>query len=305
MIIFLIRRLQLSIVVILGVSIVVFLISRISGDPAQLMLSMYATQEDIAAFRQIMGLDDPLLVQYWNFLSHALQGDFGNSYMHHLPVSYLIMTHLPATLKLAVVSMTISVIIGIPAGIIIAINKGSYIERIGMLLALFGQSAPVFWLGLMLILVFSVRLQWLPAGSSGTWKHIVLPAIALASWSITMITRVTYSSMVDVLQKNYITVAHAKGLHRRMVIVRHALKNALIPVITLVGLRFGTVLGGAVVTETVFAWPGMGRLAINAVYNRDYPLIQGTVLIVAVGFVLISTVLDIIYRYIDPRVRLA
>lgn len=305
MIIFLIRRLQLSIVVILGVSIVVFLISRISGDPAQLMLSMYATQEDIAAFRQIMGLDDPLLVQYWNFLSHALQGDFGNSYMHHLPVSYLIMTHLPATLKLAVVSMTISVIIGVPAGVIIAINKGSYIERIGMLLALFGQSAPVFWLGLMLILVFSVRLQWLPAGSSGTWKHIVLPAIALASWSITMITRVTYSSMVDVLQKNYITVAHAKGLHRRMVIVRHALKNALIPVITLVGLRFGTVLGGAVVTETVFAWPGMGRLAINAVYNRDYPLIQGTVLIVAVGFVLISTVLDIIYRYIDPRVRLA
>ena len=304
MIIFLIRRLQLSIVVILGVSIVVFLISRISGDPAQLMLSMYATQEDIAAFRQIMGLDDPLLVQYWNFLSHALQGDFGNSYMHHLPVSYLIMTHLPATLKLAVVSMTISVIIGVPAGVIIAINKGSYIERIGMLLALFGQSAPVFWLGLMLILVFSVRLQWLPAGSSGTWKHIVLPAITLASWSITMITRVTYSSMVDVLQKNYITVAHAKGLHRRMVFVRHALKNALIPVITLVGLRFGVVLGGAVVTETVFAWPGMGRLAINAVYNRDYPLIQGTVLIVAVGFVLISTVLDIIYRYIDPRVRL-
>jgi len=304
MIIFLIRRLQLSIVVILGVSIVVFLISRISGDPAQLMLSMYATQEDIAAFRQIMGLDDPLLVQYWNFLSHALQGDFGNSYMHHLPVSYLIMTHLPATLKLAVVSMTISVIIGVPAGVIIAINKGSYIERIGMLLALFGQSTPVFWLGLMLILVFSVRLQWLPAGSSGTWKHIVLPAITLASWSITMITRVTYSSMVDVLQKNYITVAHAKGLHRRMVFVRHALKNALIPVITLVGLRFGVVLGGAVVTETVFAWPGMGRLAINAVYNRDYPLIQGTVLIVAVGFVLISTVLDIIYRYIDPRVRL-
>jgi len=303
MINFLIRRTVQSVFVIFGVSIVVFLISRISGDPAQLMLSMYATPEDIAAFSQIMGLDQPLYLQYWNFISHALRGDFGNSYIHHMPVSYLIRTHLPATIQLAVVSMLIAIIIGFPAGIIIAIKRGTFIESAGMLIALFGQSAPVFWLGIMLVLVFAVKLRWLPAGTSGTWKHIVLPAFALAAYSITMVTRITYSSMVDVLQKEYINVAHAKGLHGRTVIFRHALRNAIIPVITLVGLRFGLLLGGAVVTETVFAWPGMGRLAVNAVYNRDYPLIQGTVFIVSVGFVLINSALDIIYHYLDPRIR--
>lgn len=303
MINFLIRRTVQSGFVIFGVSIVVFLISRISGDPAQLMLSMYATPEDIAAFSKVMGLDKPLYLQYWNFLTHAIRGDFGNSYMHHLPVSYLIKTHLPATIQLAVASMMIAIIIGLPAGIIIALKRGTFIERAGMFIALFGQSAPVFWLGIMLILIFAVTLRWLPAGTSGTWQHLVLPAFALAGYSITMVTRITYSSMVDVLQKEYINVAHAKGLHGRTVIFRHALRNALIPVLTLVGLRFGILLGGAVVTETVFAWPGMGRLAVNAVYNRDYPLIQGTVFIVAVGFVVLNSGLDFLYRYLDPRIH--
>ena len=300
---FLIRRLIQSFLVILGVSIVVFLISRVSGDPAQMLLSMYATEEDIDAFRKIMGLEDPLIVQYGNFLSHALRGDFGMSYNHHLPVSYLIMTHLPATIQLAVASIAISVAIGIPAGIITAVKRGALVDRVVTLTALMGQSAPVFWLGMMLILIFSINLNWLPAGTSGTWKHIVLPAIALSAYFITMVTRVTHVSMVDTLQQDYITVAHSKGLHPHTVLIRHALRNALIPVLTLVGLQFGILLGGAVITETVFAWPGLGRLAVNAVYNRDYPLIQGTVFFVSVGFVLINTLLDFIYHLLDPRIR--
>lgn len=301
---YLLRRTIQSIAVILGVSIVVFLVLRVSGDPAQLLLSMYATPEDIAAFRRILGLEDPLIVQYWRFLTHAIRGDFGHSYLSHLPVSYLVGIHLPATIQLAVVSTAISIAIGIPAGIIIAVKRGTIIERIVMLLALFGQSAPTFWIGIMLILIFAVRLNWLPAGTSGSWQHIVLPAITLAGYTTTMVTRITHSSMVDVLQRSYVTVAHAKGLRPRAVVVRHALRNALIPVVTLVGLRFGTLLGGAVVTEVVFAWPGIGSLAVNAVYTRDYPLVQGTVFVVAVGFVLINTFLDFLYVWLDPRIRL-
>jgi ABC-type dipeptide/oligopeptide/nickel transport system permease component len=304
MITYFVRRTLQSVVVIFGVSVAVFLVLRISGDPAQLLLSMYATPEDIEAFRRILGLEDPLLVQYWRFLSRALRGDFGNSYLSHLPVSYLIRIHLPATIQLAVVSTAISLAIGIPAGIIIAVKRGSVTEQIVMLLALFGQSAPTFWIGIMLILVFAVQLNWLPAGTSGSWRHILLPAITLAGYTTTMVTRITHSSMVDVLQRSYVTVAHAKGLRPRAVVVRHALRNALIPVVTLVGLRFGTLLGGAVVTEVVFAWPGIGAMAVNAVYTRDYPLVQGTVFVVAVGFVLINTVLDFAYVWLDPRIRL-
>jgi ABC-type dipeptide/oligopeptide/nickel transport system permease component len=293
-----------SVLVILGVSVLVFLISRVTGDPAQLLLSMYATPEDIESFRNIMGLDTPPLVQYWNFLSHAIRGDFGRSYMHHLPVSFLIKSHLPATLQLAVASIAIAVAIGLPAGILTAVKRGTVLERFVMALALLGQSAPVFWLGIMLILVFSVNLNWLPAGTSGTWKHLVLPSVTLASFFVTMVTRVTHASMVDVLEQDYVTVAQSKGLLGRTVLVRHALRNALIPVVTLVGLQFGILLGGAVVTETVFAWPGIGRLAVNAVYNRDFPLIQGAVLVVSVGFVLINTFLDMLYHFIDPRIRL-
>ena len=304
MIAYFVRRALQSVVVILGVSVAVFLVLRISGDPAQLLLSMYATPEDIEAFRRILGLEDPLMVQYWRFLSRAIRGDFGNSYLSHLPVSYLVRIHLPATIQLAVVSMAISLAIGMPAGIIIAVKRGTVIERIVMLLALFGQSAPTFWIGIMLILIFAVRLNWLPAGTSGSWRHIVLPAITLAGYTTTMVTRITHSSMVDVLQRSYVTVAHAKGLCPRAVVVRHALRNALIPVVTLVGLRLGTLLGGAVVTEVVYAWPGIGAMAVNAVYTRDYPLVQGTVFVVAVGFVLINTVLDFAYVWLDPRIRL-
>lgn len=301
---YMVRRTIQSVAVVLGVSVVVFVVLRISGDPAELLLSMYATPEDIAAFRSILGLDDPLLVQYLRFLRHALRGDFGYSYLSHLPVGYLVRIHLPATIQLAVVSTAISVAVGIPAGVVIAVKRGTIVERIVMLLALFGQSAPTFWIGIMLILLFAVRLNWLPAGTSGSWQHIVLPAITLAGYTTTMVTRITHSSMVDALQRTYVTVAHAKGLHPRNVVIRHALRNALIPVLTLVGLRFGTLLGGAVVTEVVFAWPGIGSLAVNAVYTRDYPLVQGTVFVVAVGFVLVNTFLDFAYVWLDPRIRL-
>ena len=303
MVAYIIRRFIQSFLVILGVSIVVFLISRVSGDPAQLLLSMYATEEDVDAFRKIMGLEEPLIVQYGKFLSHALRGDFGSSYNHHLPVSYLIITHLPATIQLAVTSIAISVIIGIPAGIITAVRRGTLVDRVVTFIVLIGQSAPVFWIGMMLILIFSIKLNWLPAGTSGTWKHIVLPAVALSAYSITMVTRVTYASMVHTLQQDYITFARSKGLSPLPVLLRHALRNAVIPVLTLLGLQTGVLLGGAVITETIFAWPGLGRLAVGAVYNRDYPLIQGTVFLVSVGFVVINTLLDFTYHLVDPRIR--
>jgi ABC-type dipeptide/oligopeptide/nickel transport system permease component len=301
---YLVRRLLQSIGVIFGVSIAVFLVSRLSGDPAKLLLSMYATPEDIEAFRRIMGLEDPLIVQYWRFLSNALRGDFGNSYMHHLPSTYLILSHLPATIELALASMAIAVAVGMPVGIVSAIKKNTIVEQGCMLLALLGQSTPVFWLGIMLILFFAVRMNWLPAGGSDTWRHLVLPAITLGSYSTASVARLTRTSVAEVLRQDYVRTAYSKGLRQRSVLTRHVLKNALTPIVTVIGLQFGTLLGGAVVTETIFAWPGVGRLAVDAVYTRDYPLIQATVFVVAVGFVVINTLLDILYHYLDPRIRL-
>lgn len=299
-----IRRILQSVGVIFGVSTAVFLVSRVSGDPAALLLSQYATAQDIAAFRRIMGLEEPLVVQYWLFISHALAGDFGNSYMSHISSTALVLAHLPATIILAVASMVLAVLAGVPVGVIAAVKKDTIVERISMVFALLGQSIPVFWLGIMLILFFAVNLKWLPAGGAFSWQSLILPAITLGAYSTASVARLTRSSVLETLHQDYVRTAYAKGLPRRRVIIGHVLKNSAIPILTVVGLQFGTLLGGAVVTETIFAWPGVGRLAVEAVYGRDYPVIQASVFIVAVGFVLINTVLDFAYHYLDPRIRL-
>ena len=298
------RRLVQSALIVLGLTLVVFAATRASGDPAALLLSIYATPEDIARFRQVMGLDEPLYLQYFRFLSSALRGDFGSSFQYHLPAMGLVLERMPATIELTLAAMVVALAIGLPTGIVAATHRGSPLDALTGLLALVGQSVPVFWLGIVLIWVFAVTLGMLPSSGRGGIQNLILPAIALGSYSAASIARLTRSSMLDVLGRDYVRTARAKGLRERRVLIGHALKNAAIPIVTIIGLQLGTLLGGAVVTEWIFSWPGVGRLAVQAVLSRDYPLVQASVFVVAVGFVLINTWVDLSYHWLDPRIRL-
>ena len=301
---YVVRRLIQSVGVILGVSLVVFIFARISGDPAALLLSMYASEEDVARFRALLGLDRPLPIQFWSFLTNAVRGDFGTSFQYHLPALGLVLERLPATIELTVASMLLATILGVPAGIISAVRRHSLLDQVSMTVAMLGQAMPTFWLGIVLVLLFAVNLHVLPAAGGGSIRHLILPSVTLGAYSAAAIARLTRAAMVEVLMRDYVRTARAKGLTERTVLVRHALRNAAIPIITVIGLQTGALLGGAVVTETIFAWPGVGSLAIRAVTTRDYPLVQASVFVVAVGFVLINTILDIAYLWLDPRIRL-
>jgi len=288
----------------LGVSMVVFVLIRlIPGDPAELLASQWATAEDIALVRRAWGLDRPLPIQYGVFLGNLLRGDLGRSVASSVPVSTEIAARYPATLVLAVASMTVAIGVGGAAGIISARRPYSWLDNGAMVLALVGVSAPAFWAGLMLILLFSVILGWLPASGMGSLRHLVLPAVTLGSVAAGVIARQTRSSMLDVLSQDYIRTARSKGVAEAAVTYRHALKNALIPVVTIVGLQFGTLLGGSVVVESVFAWPGMGRLLVDAVLVRDYPIVQAAVLLFAATFACINLLVDMLYGLLDPRIR--
>jgi ABC-type dipeptide/oligopeptide/nickel transport system permease component len=265
---------------------------------------MDATPEQVAQFRQEMGFNDPLIVQYWRFFKGTLRGDFGQSFRHNQPALSLVLERMPATIQLTLAALAIALIIAIPVGIISAIKRNSLLDHLGMTGALLGQSTPVFWLGVMLILIFSVILQWFPSSGRGGIENLVLPAITLGMYSMARTARMMRSSMLEVLGQEYMKTAKAKGLSPQMVILKHALKNASIPVVTIVGMELGTLLGGAVITETIFAWPGVGRLAVQAIYNRDYPVVQAAVFILASIFVLVNLLVDIIYTYLDPRVKL-
>ena len=267
-------------------------------------MPMDATPEQVAQFRKEMGFTDPLLVQYWRFFKGTLRLDFGLSFRHSQPALDLVLERMPATIQLTITAMIIAMIIAVPVGIISAIRRNSILDHIGMTGALLGQSTPVFWLGIMLILVFSVTFQWFPSSGRGTLEHLILPAVTLGMFSMARTARMMRSSMLEVLGQEYMKTARAKGLSPRMVILKHALKNALIPVVTIVGMELGTLLGGAVITETIFAWPGVGRLAVQAIYNRDYPVVQAAVFLLASIFVLVNLVVDILYTYLDPRVKL-
>ena len=301
---YILKRLFHSIFVLVGISVVVFAILHLTGDPAALLMPMDATPEQVAQFRKEMGFTDSLPIQYWRFFKGTLRGDFGNSFRHSQPALGLVLERMPATIQLTFAALIIALMIAIPAGIVSAIRRNSILDHIGMTAALLGQSMPVFWLGVMLILIFSVTLQWFPSSGRGGIQHLILPAITLGMFSMARTARVMRSSMLEVLGQEYMTTAKAKGLAPQVVILKHALKNAAIPVVTVVGMELGTLLGGAVITETIFAWPGVGRLAIQAIYNRDYPVVQAAVFILASIFVLINLMVDLIYTYLDPRVRL-
>jgi ABC-type dipeptide/oligopeptide/nickel transport system permease component len=301
---YILKRLFHSVFVLIGISVVVFIILHLTGDPAALLMPMDATPEQVAQFRKEMGFTDPLLVQYWRFFKGTLRLDFGLSFRHSQPALDLVLERMPATIQLTITAMIIAMIIAVPVGIISAIRRNSILDHIGMTGALLGQSTPVFWLGIMLILVFSVTFQWFPSSGRGTLEHLILPAVTLGMFSMARTARMMRSSMLEVLGQEYMKTARAKGLSPRMVILKHALKNALIPVVTIVGMELGTLLGGAVITETIFAWPGVGRLAVQAIYNRDYPVVQAAVFLLASIFVLVNLVVDILYTYLDPRVKL-
>ena len=297
------RRLAQAILVVLGVSLVVFVVIRLSGNPAYLMLSPNATEAERAKLVRDLGLDRPVLVQYATFLRQAVAGDFGRSLRYNQPALPLVLERLPATLQLTAAALIVSLLIAIPAGIAAALCRKTVFDSLTMLAALFGQSMPVFWLGIMLILLFSVRFHVFPTSGSGGVEHLVLPALTLGLYSTARVTRLMRAGMLDVIGQDYVRTAWAKGLPGRTVVLKHALRNTLIPVVTIVGLELGTLLGGAVITETIFAWPGIGRLAVTAIFQRDYPLVQAVVLVTALVFVACNLVVDLAYAWLDPRIR--
>jgi ABC-type dipeptide/oligopeptide/nickel transport system permease component len=302
---YIVRRLAQTIMVLFGVSILSFGTLYLTGDPTMLMASESWNQQQIDAFRHQMGFDRPWIVQYADFLGKAVHGDFGVSLRQQQPTLALIADRLPATLQLAAAAMAIAIFIGIPLGAAAAMRRGSLWDNVLMLGGLLGQSVPVFWLGLLMIMVFAVGRGWFPVAGTGGPQYLVLPALTLGLFSTAYIARMTRSSMLEVLGRDYVRTAHGKGLDDRRVIVGHALRNALIPLVTIIGLQFGALLGGAVITETIFAWPGVGRLTIQAIQAKDLPLVQACVLFLALIFVFANLVVDLLYAYLDPRIRLS
>lgn len=300
---YIVQRLLLAMLVVFGVSIVTFFMTFLSGDPAVLMLPPDASGEQIARFRSEWGFDRPIIEQYGTFLVRALQGDMGTSLRHGTPALPLIAERLPATLQLTVTAMVVAICLAIPLGVLSATHRGTPIDLLTMTVALVGQAVPNFWLSIMAILLFAVTLGWLPTSGRGTWLHVVMPAGVLAIGLMALLTRLARSTMLEILSEDYVRTARAKGLREWAVLSRHALRNALIPLVTVIGLQFGYILGGAVVVETVFTWPGVGLFTIQAITNRDYPVVQAAVLILSSAVVLINLVVDLLYGLLDPRIR--
>jgi peptide/nickel transport system permease protein len=301
---YLVRRLLLTIPVLLGVATLVFsLIHFIPGDPAQAMLGEGAAPEDVAQLRARLGLDRPLLVQYGSFLQGLAHGDLGVSLRNDQPVLQQIVERMPATAELAFASMAVAVLIALPLGIIAAVWRGTAVDYGAMTLSLVGISIPNFWLGPLLAIVFAVELGWLPVGGRGTLAHLVLPAVTLGAALAAILARMTRASLLEELREPYVLAARAKGVSRTRAILHHAFRNSLIPIVTILGLQFGVVLTGAVITETIFAWPGIGRLLIQSISFRDYPTVQGCVLLIAVTYVGVNLLTDLTYGFLDPRIR--
>ncbi len=301
---YLLRRLLLTIPVLLGVATLVFaLIHFIPGDPAQAMLGDGAAPEDVAQLRQKLGLDRPLLVQYGSFLRGVAHGDLGVSLRNDQPVAAQILDRMPATAELALASMFVAVLFALPLGIVAAVWRGTWIDHTAMTLALVGISVPNFWLGPLMAIVFAIELGWLPVGGTGTLAHLVLPAVTLGAALAAIIARMTRASLLEELREPYVLAARAKGVSKTRAVLHHALRNSLIPIVTILGLQFGVVLTGAVITETIFAWPGIGRLLIQSISFRDYPTVQGCVLLIAITYVGVNLVTDLTYGFLDPRIR--
>ena len=300
---YILSRLYQAVLVLFGVSAVVFLLLRLSGDPAVLLLPQDATQQAIQQFRHAHGFDKPLYIQFWVFLSGAIHGDLGTSLKYNQPAFPLVLERFPATIELSLAAFLISIVIGMPLGVIAAVKRNSWSDTLAMVFSMLGQSIPSFWLGIMLILLFSVKWQIFPPFGRGGISHLILPAFSLSTWSAARVARLTRSGMIEILGQDYIRTARAKGLSGLVVVQAHALKNAMLPIITMLGLDLGAFLGGAVIIETIFAWPGVGQLALQSIYSRDYPVVQATVLMVAAGYVIINLIVDVTYGYLNPRIR--
>ena len=296
------RALQ-GLIAIFGALLIVFVAQRLSGDPVALMLPMDASEAEFTAMREALGLDRPLLVQFAIFLGNALTGDFGQSYQWNAPAMPLLLDRLPATLELAMAGLFFAVLLAVPLGVFSAVHRGGWVDRSAKVFAMLGQAIPGFWIGLLLILFIAVELQWLPAYGRGTLAHLVLPAIALGWYPVAAMTRTLRSSMLDVLESDYVRMERAIGLPERTIVWRYALRNAAVPLVTMVGVYFANMLGGAFVIEVVFAWPGVGRTVVDAVFARDFPVVQAGVMLSAVVFVVVNLLVDLSYGFIDPRIR--
>jgi len=298
------RRLAQTAVTALIVSLLVFTLVRLSGDPVRLIMPSPASQEDLAFFRTQLGLDKPLPQQFLTFLGNALSGDFGKSFRYDEPALDLVLSRVPATVELAVASMILAVLIGVPIGIVAALRRGHLVDLLVRWFAMLGQSTPSFWLGMLLILVFAVHLQVVPSSGRGSVSHLILPAVALGWFSAASIARLVRSSMLEAMQSDFVKLERLVGLPERVIVMKHALRNAAVPIVTYMALQFGVLLSGAVVTEKVFAWPGIGQLTVNAIMFRDFPVIQAAVLVIAAFFLVINFAVDVLYRVLDPRIRL-
>jgi ABC-type dipeptide/oligopeptide/nickel transport system permease component len=299
------RRLADLVVTVWGISTILFVVLRLSGEPVALMVTETTTPEQVAEIRHLLGFDEPLWKQYVRFLAQAATGDFGQSLRYFKPATALVLETLPATLGLTGAALAASAAVSLPLGILAAFRRGSWVDWLVGLFTVLGQAVPFYWLGIILMVVFAVWLRLLPSGGSGGPAHLVLPAATLAAYSASRLTQLVRAGVAEVLHEDYIRTARAKGLPERLVLLRHALKNALIPTVTVAGLQLGYLLGGSVVVETVFAWPGLGRLMVESVQFRDYTMVQGVVLVYAVGSLAVNLLVDLIYSALDPRIRYA
>ncbi|MFI5695734.1 nickel ABC transporter permease [Kribbella sp. NPDC051586] len=303
---YVVRRLFFSLFVLWGAVTIIFVVLRlVPGDPAYIMLGPDADQAQVAALRAQLGLDHSLIQQYATYLANVVHLDFGQSFRLNADSMSLVLQRVPATIQLASTALLLSLLIGLPLGVIAALRAHSWVDRAISVFSLMGQSTPSFWLGIVLILVFARGLKVLPSAGSGTWSHLVLPTITLALPFLAILVRLTRSGLLEVVHEGYVQTARAKGLGEGVVVLVHALRNALIPIVTVVGLQFGALLGGTVIVETVFAWPGVGRLLIDSIGRRDYGVVQASILLVATIFVVINLLVDLLYGFLDPRVRLA
>jgi peptide/nickel transport system permease protein len=304
MIAYIIKRLAIASVTLFGVSIIVFgLVQLLPGDPARTIAGLLASPAEVERIRTSMGLDQPLHVQYWTFVSDAVRGDLGVSARTRRPVTGEIGARLPRTIELAVVATVIGTTLGILAGVVSARRRGRWPDSVVSIASVAGISMPVYWSGLLLILIFAVNLGWFPAAGADRPTSIVLPGVTLGLFSIALVARMTRSSMLEVLEQDYVRTARAKGVRERWVVYQHALRNAFIPVLTIIGIQFGSLLGGAVLTEYVFAWPGIGRLLVDSIFARDFPVVQGIILVFALMFIIVNLITDLLYSYVNPKIQ--
>ena len=297
------RQLVQLVVVIIGISLLAFSILHVIGDPVLLLLPQNAGKEEYERYNKILGLDQPVYVQYWKFVSRAVVGDFGKSWYTSTPAFSLVLERMPPTLYLTFAGLAAAMLIALPLGILAALKRHSFVDTLCTMLAVAGQAVPIFWLGIMLIIVFAVRLKALPASGYGTWQHFLMPAFSLGTFLAPITMRLVRSGVIEVMNMEYIKTARAKGVAERMVVIKHAFRNACIPVITVVGLQFGQLLGGAIVTETVFAWPGVATLTVESIRNQDFPVVQCAVVLLALVIVTVNLIVDVIVGLIDPRIR--